>query len=74
MLQCVLGFKRIETLQLGLRWFDVKRYGIEICRRMMNAAGKPEKQTDILTVDDPRRAMQIPQKVRDAGYEPNPRN
>ena len=74
MLQCVLGFRRIETLHLGMRWFDVKRYGIEICRRMLNAAGNPEKQTDILTVDDPRRAMQIPQKVRDAGYEPNPRN
>ena len=74
MLQCVLGFRRIETLQLGLRWFDVKRYGIEICRRVLNASGQPEKQTDLLTVDDPRRAMQIPQKVRDAGYEPNPRN
>lgn len=74
MLQFVLNCRRIETLQLGMRWFDIKRYGIEICRRVMNAAGRPEKVTDILTVDDPRRAMQIPQKVVDAGYEPNPRN
>ncbi|MDO4163958.1 MAG: RagB/SusD family nutrient uptake outer membrane protein [Bacteroides sp.] len=74
MLQCVLGFRRIETLQLGMRWFDVKRYGIEICRRVMNASGTPETLVDILSVDDPRRAMQIPATVVDAGYEPNPRD
>ncbi|MDO4163267.1 MAG: RagB/SusD family nutrient uptake outer membrane protein [Bacteroides sp.] len=74
MLQCVLGFRRIETLQLGMRWFDVKRYGIEICRRVMNASGTPETLVDILSVDDPRRAMQIPASVIDAGYEANPRD
>ena len=31
------------------------------------------KITDWLEVDDQRRAIQIPMKVRDAGYEPNPR-
>ena len=74
MLQCVLGFRRIETLQTGLRWFDIKRYGMEIKRRVINAAGIPERQTDILLRDDPRRAVQIPLKVRQAGLEPNERN
>lgn len=74
MLQCLLGFRRIETLHLGFRWFDVKRYGIEYPRRTMNAAGNPESQTDFLGLDDPRRALQIPQKVRDAEFQPNPRN
>jgi hypothetical protein len=73
MLQCVLGLRRIETLQQGLRWFDIKRYGIEIPRRVINADGKPESAYDWLTVNDERRAVQIPDKVIDAGITPNPR-
>jgi hypothetical protein len=73
MLQCVLGFRRIETLQAGLRWYDVKRYGIEIVRRVIGADGEPESLTDVLRVDDPRRAVQIPLKVRAAGVVANPR-
>lgn len=74
MIQCVLGFRRIQTLHEGKRWFDIKRYGIEVPRRLMNAAGNPESVTDWLTVDDPRRAMQLPKKVIDAGLPANPRN
>lgn len=74
MLQCVLGFKRIETLHQGLRWFDIKRYGIEIPRRYMGPDGKPEKLTDVLKVNDPRRAVQIPLDIQNAGVQPNPRN
>lgn len=83
MLQCVLGMKRLEQLDMGLRWFDVKRYGIEIWRRTMqpdpgadtyDAALKPYRLDDVLTRDDYRRAMQIPLDVISAGMEPNPRN
>lgn len=74
LLQFILHMKRIETLQVGQRWFDVKRYGIEIWRRVMNSSGTPESLVDVLTVDDERRAVQIPQKVVDAEYTPNPRN
>lgn len=74
MLQCVLGFRRIETLQTGLRWFDVKRYGIEIVRRIMDDKGNPETLVDVLKQDDPRRAIQIPSKVLSAGIQANPRN
>jgi hypothetical protein len=73
MLQCVLGLRRIETLQTGLRWFDVKRYGIEIVRRIMDDKGVPMTLVDVLKKDDKRRAIQIPQKVRSAGIEANPR-
>ncbi len=73
MLQCVLGFRRIETLQTGMRWYDVKRYGIEIIRRVIDEKGVPETVTDILKQDDPRRAVQIPLRARAAGVEPNPR-
>ncbi len=74
MLQCLLMLRRVETLQTGLRWFDIKRYGIEYPRRTMNASGLPFKKTDFLSKDDPRRAIQIPLKVRQAGLEANPRN
>lgn len=73
MLQCLLDFKRIETLQLGLRWFDIKRYGIEIVRRKMGANGFPTEITDRMKEGDGRRAIQIPQHVMDAGVTPNPR-
>lgn len=74
MLQCVLGFKRIESLQTGMRWFDIKRYNITIVRRVINDSGAPMKVTDILKEDDPRRAVQVPQDPRDAGVPMNPRN
>ena len=73
MLQCALSFKRIETGYEGFRWFDIKRYGINIVRRTINASGKPEAVTDSLTTNDLRRAIQIPFKVRQAGLQQNPR-
>ena len=69
---CLL-LKRVDGLQQGLRWFDVKRYGIEIERRVISADGLSYTVKDKLTVDDLRRAIQIPKKVIDAGYDPNPR-
>ncbi|MCQ2185355.1 MAG: RagB/SusD family nutrient uptake outer membrane protein [Bacteroidales bacterium] len=65
--------KRVDGLGQGLRWFDVKRYGIEIQRRVMGSDGQPHTAGDILTVDDERRAIQIPKKVIDAEYQANPR-
>jgi hypothetical protein len=73
LIQLVLACRRYETLHEGKRWFDIKRWGIEIPRRVMNPAGTPDHIDDWLLVDDPRRAIQIPQSVREAGYTPNPR-
>jgi hypothetical protein len=58
---------------MGIRWWDIKRYGIEIPRRTISASGVPVSIEDWLSTDDPRRAIQIPLKVRKAGLEPNPR-
>lgn len=74
MLQCVLAFRRIETLHQGLRWFDVKRYNIEIPRREIGKNGRPSKNTDWLKQNDPRQAVQMPISILAAGIEPNPRN
>ena len=67
-IQCILHLRRLETLYEGLRWQDIKRYGIEIAH---NREGMAD---DILKVDDPRRAIQLPADVIDAGLEANPRN
>lgn len=71
-IHCLLFMRRHEFIFEGMRWFDVKRYGIEIYRRTVNGL-------DIVSVDDKlvirdnRRAIQLPQDVVDAGITPNPR-
>ena len=72
LLQCLLNFRRIETVHQGLRWMDIRRYNIEIPRRLIGANGKPSKNLDWLVKDDPRQTVQIPQSIREAGVEGNP--
>ena len=74
MLQCVLTFRRIESLSQGLRWYDIKRYGIEIPRRQLDMNHKPAVCIDFLTKDDERRALQLPASVISAGVVPNKRD
>lgn len=57
----------------GLRWQDIKRYGIVIYRRYFEGSTLV-RITDTMGVDDPRRAVQLPSNVITAGMEPNPRN
>ncbi len=73
MLHQVLNCKRLEMGYEGYRWFDVKRYGIVIHRRTLNEQGEPMNVTDSLTVDDPRRAIQIPQEAITSGLPQNTR-
>lgn len=65
--RCCLHFRRIETIHDGWRWMDLKRYGIEISHKQGTA------EPDVLTVDDERRAIQLPQEVIIAGLQANPR-
>ena len=74
MLQLLLNCRRTENWGEGLRWFDIKRYGIKIYRRAVNGNGQLSVVTDSLEVNDPRRAIQVPVRCIDAGLEPNPRN
>lgn len=74
MIHCILHMRRILTLNEGLRWYDIKRHGIEISRRETTSTGAVfSKTTDKLTINDPRRAIQLPADVIDAGLAPNPR-
>ena len=65
--RCILHFRRLETIHTGLRWHDLKRYGIEITHRQ----GTNPVQT--LIWNDDRRAIQLPKEVILAGMAPNPR-
>ena len=73
MLHAVLFMRRIQFVHLGMRWFDVKRYGIEISRRVVNGNRTIIEVQDQLNVRDPRRALQLPKDVISAGLTPNPR-
>lgn len=65
---CVLHLKRIEFIHEGERFMDIKRYGIEISH---NLNGRDDQYIN-LPVNDPRRAIQLPQEVIAAGLTPNP--
>lgn len=67
LIQCLLHFRRIETIDDGYRWFDIKRYGIEITHKI----GLDRVET--LVTNDPRTAIQIPAEVIAAGFAPNDR-
>lgn len=66
-LQCIQHFRRIEMLHTGMRWFDIKRLGLEFDRLI----GKDGK--DHLGIFDERKAMQIPAEIQAAGMQSNPR-
>ncbi|MCK0204518.1 RagB/SusD family nutrient uptake outer membrane protein [Ornithobacterium rhinotracheale] len=74
MIHAVLQCRRVLTLYHGMRWFDIKRYGIEITRRVLGNDGTSLVEVkDRLLKDDPRRAIQLPENVIKAGLEANPR-
>ena len=69
----ILYIRRVEFYMMGMRWFDVKRYGIEITRRTLGTTLEVLNTYDRLTKDDERRALQLPKDVITAGLTPNPR-
>lgn len=62
-LWCVLHFRKIETVYTGFRWFDIKRFGIEIEHKIGTTVLK-------LPLNDLRRAFQVPSEAISAGMEP----
>ena len=73
LLQTLLLIRRLEFLHEGMRWFDIKRYGITVYRREINSALNALTITDTLEYRDPRQAIQLPFEVRGAGLQANPR-
>ena len=67
-LKGILDLKRKEFIQEGMRWFDIKRFNIEIKRK-----DKEGNVLDILRKNDWRRAIQIPKAAVAEGIEANQR-
>ena len=71
-IDCVLHIRRILTLGEGVRWQDVRRYGITVHRRYVED-GVFVEVTDSMPKGDLRRVVQIPRSIILSGMEPNPR-
>jgi len=57
-----------EFLWQGMRWFDVKRYGLEVEHALEDGG------VILLNADDPRKIIQLPDvAIEVGGLEPNPR-
>ena len=63
----ILHMRRLDTLFQGLRFYDLKRYGIEYTHEVSGSEGITFKAGDL------RGAIQLPQDVIKAGQTPNPR-
>ena len=72
-IHCILQARRITFLHEGMRWFDVKRWGIDVYRRVLDRDASTVLSYEKLGYDDLRRALQLPSEVVAAGAEANPR-
>ncbi|MCP2025035.1 hypothetical protein L1276_000175 [Flavobacterium sp. HSC-32F16] len=70
-IKAITEARRREFIHEGLRWFDIKRFNL-VVEHITKDNGQPIR-TNILTKDDKRRALQIPQRASDNGIEKNPR-
>lgn len=67
-MQFILDERRKEFIHEGLRWFDIKRFGLEVEHTMA------DQSTISLDANDDRKVLQIPQAAIDVGgLEPNDR-
>ncbi|MDR2805854.1 MAG: RagB/SusD family nutrient uptake outer membrane protein [Dysgonamonadaceae bacterium] len=74
MLKYIVDWRRKEFFLEGLRWFDIKRFHLEITHYFdVTSATDSSVQPIVLKEDDPRRAVQIPNTAQGFGVEPNPR-
>ncbi|MFV0291512.1 MAG: RagB/SusD family nutrient uptake outer membrane protein [Mangrovibacterium sp.] len=67
-LKGILDIKRKEFVEEGIRWWDIKRYNMEVTRR-----DESGKIIDVLRPNDLRRAIQIPSAAVAEGVEANKR-
>ncbi|MGS2761325.1 RagB/SusD family nutrient uptake outer membrane protein [Sinomicrobium sp. M5D2P9] len=66
-IKCIAELRRREFYHEGMRWLDNKRFRMEV--RHDDAFGN----ISVLSADDPRRELQIPQAAQATGMIANPR-
>ena len=67
MIRTILHLRQMEFFEEGLRWFDLRRFNIEVTRSSKSSFYRPLKK------DDARQCLQLPTEAITAGLEPNPR-
>ena len=67
--KAVAEYRRREFASEGARFFDIKRFNLEVTHKTL-----VENETFILEKKDLRKAIQLPKSVFQYGVEPNPRN
>lgn len=67
-MNCINDFRRWETVLMGMRFFDLKRWGMEWEHQFAEG-----KQTYSMKMEgnDPRRAIEVPWEVISAGMQPS---
>jgi hypothetical protein len=70
-IKAIAEAKRRDFIHEGMRWFDIKRFNIVVEHNTFEFG--QVVRNNILTKDDKRRALQIPQRASDNGIEKNPR-
>ena len=68
LMKCVSQIRRMEFLQEGMRWFDIKRFHLPVTHNI-----HWERRDIELDRYDKRRALQIPQEAQKVGVVPNER-
>ena len=67
MVRTILGLRRQEFFQEGLRWLDIRRFHLALKRSDKSSYYHPLEQ------EDPRKMLQIPIQAQERGLAPNPR-
>lgn len=74
LLQHILHCRRVATAHEGLRWFDLRRYGITVYRYVHDSKDRAKySAAKTLSKGDDHYTFQLPENVRAAGMQPNPR-
>ncbi|GHV46457.1 hypothetical protein FACS1894180_9210 [Bacteroidia bacterium] len=68
MVKVIVDTRRKEFVHEGNRWYDVKRFNIQVTHTSYD-----RKRTETLVKDDLRRQFQIPESAISFGITPNPR-
>lgn len=68
LMKCICQLRRMEFLQEGMRWFDIKRFHLPVVHNI-----HWERKDIVLERHDKRRALQIPQEAQKIGVVPNER-
>lgn len=67
LIQCILHFRRVDQVKTGMRFADIKRYGISFSHVIFGSS------PIVFEAGDLRGAIQLPNDVITAGLEANPR-